>query len=503
MATVIGWYGPLIDLSKAASHIGDYVQLLVFVHKSTPIQYKLLKGGEVIRTDIQVGDDSRPFFSVSIWQKQMGSTIVAGNIILLQNVMVTRFGDVVEARTVQRSSLQCLVHPYESIFSKGAESLIEDCRVGITTKQKLQKVVEWVQRAGPTLHNVELQSYQVLSFTLYVSSLMSSCWSWAIRRKGTEPTRILATQRGAAMTTCWWCNNKTKCSHKRASGEAAAAIDPTNEDQIESPAGKALCNKSETPCCGRRGGLRRRLERMLEVLNRRPSINWKVHEETQSQDCFSLSDLLHLTVSCKATFCASVAEIFLPITWKTLHESEEEHMFIRRRLCIVGDNNLANDLICTGCQLCGATLNSELGSSIKQDNVPLYCQKSVKRLHVVSLIYRPFMLYVWDASNYIPILVTNKAAENLFANITAENVYSCYKRQIHGQVSDTKIASKEVNEQCDPKKMNMYLIWLILLKSLLKQGGKNSPLKFKVRVNPARDRESGRFELVSMSIPCN
>lgn len=55
MAGAIGWYGPLIDLSKAASHIGDYVQLLVFVHRTTPVQYKMAKGGrEVIRTDIQM-----------------------------------------------------------------------------------------------------------------------------------------------------------------------------------------------------------------------------------------------------------------------------------------------------------------------------------------------------------------------------------------------------------------------------------------------------------------
>lgn len=120
MAGAIGWYGPLIDLSKAASHIGDYVQLLVFVHRTTPVQYKMAKGGrEVIRTDIQVGDDTRPFFHVSIWQKQMGSMAVAGDIILLQNVKITRFGDFVEARTIHCSSLQCLVHPCESLGSKG------------------------------------------------------------------------------------------------------------------------------------------------------------------------------------------------------------------------------------------------------------------------------------------------------------------------------------------------------------------------------------------------
>lgn len=34
----IGWYGPLIDLSSAAFHVGDLVQLIVFVHRSTPLQ---------------------------------------------------------------------------------------------------------------------------------------------------------------------------------------------------------------------------------------------------------------------------------------------------------------------------------------------------------------------------------------------------------------------------------------------------------------------------------
>lgn len=48
-------------------------------------QYKLSNGGEVIRTDIQVGDNTRPFFSVSLWQKQMASMAVAGDIILLHS----------------------------------------------------------------------------------------------------------------------------------------------------------------------------------------------------------------------------------------------------------------------------------------------------------------------------------------------------------------------------------------------------------------------------------
>lgn len=38
MTSAIGWYGPLIDLSNAALHVGDFVQLLVLVHRSTPVQ---------------------------------------------------------------------------------------------------------------------------------------------------------------------------------------------------------------------------------------------------------------------------------------------------------------------------------------------------------------------------------------------------------------------------------------------------------------------------------
>ncbi|XP_057486690.1 uncharacterized protein LOC130772819 [Actinidia eriantha] len=427
----IGWYGPLIDLSKAPSHIGDYVQLLVFVHTSTPVQYKVGKGGrEVNKTDIQVGDETRSFFPVSIWQKQMGSMIVAGDIVLLQNVKITRFGDFVEARTFQCSSLQCLVHHHESLLSKGLDDIIGKCQVGIRTKEKLRKVTEWVQQTECTPHNVQLHGNQ----------------------------------------------------H-----------------------------------------------------NRPHSINWKVHEERGSQNCSSLLEVSRLTDSSKATFYASIGEIFLPLTWKHLYESEEERMFISRRLCMMGDNNLVEDLICNGCQLCGSPLNNESGSTFDQSTIPLYCRKSSNYLHIISLIYRPFMLYVWDDSKYIPLLVKNKAAELLFGNIKAESVYSAYRGQKHGQTpnhqalysvtpvpndvhnadhsearptTQLNAAERKIADQssCQEGKRqsevpNLYLIWLILLKLLMQQG-KNSPIKFKVAVDAGRDWESGRFEMVSVSMPC-
>ncbi|KAJ6774271.1 hypothetical protein OIU79_017644 [Salix purpurea] len=180
MTSAIGWYGPLVDLCKTDHHIGDIVQLLVFVHRSTPVQYKLSKGGEVIRTDIQVGDDTLPFFSVSLWKKQMGTMVVAGDVFLLQNVKITKFGHAVEARTVEWSSVVRLVHPYESLLSKGVGELIDESQVGKTTLEKLCKVIKWVQRARSALHTTGSHSFVVMSLlscfvvlvTLHLTSLI-------------------------------------------------------------------------------------------------------------------------------------------------------------------------------------------------------------------------------------------------------------------------------------------------------------------------------------------
>lgn len=98
-------------------------------------------------------------------------------------------------------------------------------------------------------------------------------------------------------------------------------------------------------------------------------------------------------------------------------------------------------------------------------------------------------LYVSDESTYIPIVVKNKAAEFLLGSIKAESVHSSYRKQ-----------SKEAMEdQCVPD-LNFYSLWLILMKTLL-QPGKNSPFKFKVRIDITKNWESGRFEMLSMSLP--
>lgn len=141
-------------------------------------------------------------------------------------------------------------------------------------------------------------------------------------------------------------------------------------------------------------------------------------------------------------------------------------------------------------------------------------------------------LYVWDESDYVPLLVKNKAAELLFGNLSAERVYSCFRGQQNDQnpdpiddhkdnhhnsrgpnqiqavgvsepvVSCALDAKKSLGFKANVNDINFYLIWLILLKSLLQQG-KNSPLKFEIIVNPGLDCENGRFEMVSVWMPCS
>ncbi|XP_054811904.1 uncharacterized protein LOC129313081 isoform X1 [Prosopis cineraria] len=421
MALALGWYGPLIDLSEASSHIGDFVQLLLFVHRSAPFQWRSSKGRSIIRTDIQVGDDTRQYFGVSVWQKSMGSMISVGDVILLQNVKIVKFGDIVEARTVQWSSLLCLIHPYELLISKDIEELVAGCRVGITSKDKLRKVIKWVQQSKPNICNI------------------SSC-----QRTGHLPK------------------------------------------------------------------------------------NWKVLEERMPTDCFSLSEVSQLTSSCNAVVSAFIGEIFLQVNTMDLSDIQKGKIFLSIRVHKTGDN-LVEDLICTGCQLCG----SPMGTEYDQNVIPLSCSKSSSRLHAVCLIYRPFMLYLWDESDYMPVLVKNRAAEILFGNIKAEKVSSSYRQQMldkqpkrgeyKGKDPTVRLENnlngsvKGLSSSCpsnaekglrvegrhrDVVNFNSYHIWLIFLKLLLQQG-KNMPLKFEIAVDSSLDTEHGKFEMISASMPCN
>ncbi|XP_021760526.1 uncharacterized protein LOC110725341 [Chenopodium quinoa] len=421
MGMGMGWYGPLIDLSAASSHVGDFVQLIVFVHHYTPVQYKLGRGremgrgrGELIRTDISVGDETRPQLSITLWNNHLASSVSAGDILFFRNVKVCSYAGMLQATSVEYSSILRLIHPFHSLLSRGVDDLLTTCRLVGTAKDKLRRVIQWVHHTRSTL------SYQQPNFH---------------------------------QTT---------------------------------PAPR----------------------------------NWKVHQEQKPRQCFLLSQVLHLSTSCKAIFHASIGQVFLHSLWP---HADNERLFIRSRLTTKADF-IVEDMICTGCHLCGFPLCSDSATVGKQS--PLYCAKSSNRLHTVGLIYRPFMLYVWDDSEYIPLHVTNKAAEFLFGNIIAEDVYQSYKgqkdhqclknpfkayvnKQNHGRVEAKGIGSSssvravglEMRKHNDAKSPNFYLIWLIVLRLLLLKG-KNSSLKFEVLVNPSLEIEDGRFEMISVSMSC-
>ncbi|XP_059072769.1 uncharacterized protein LOC131078675 isoform X2 [Cryptomeria japonica] len=145
----IGWYGPLIDLAAAPAHIGGYVQLLVFVHQFHPPQrLRASNGRELLKSMLQVGDNKQPYFDVSMWQKHVDSNISAGDIVLLQNVKVTKFRDVTMATTIQHSSLKVLFQAHELLSS--LDEAIERALVGITVKKKLKIVIAWAKDTQST-----------------------------------------------------------------------------------------------------------------------------------------------------------------------------------------------------------------------------------------------------------------------------------------------------------------------------------------------------------------
>ncbi|OEL21811.1 hypothetical protein BAE44_0017169 [Dichanthelium oligosanthes] len=121
-------------------------------------------------------------------------------------------------------------------------------------------------------------------------------------------------------------------------------------------------------------------------------------------------------------------------------------------------------------------------------------------------------IYVFDQSGQVPLLVRNKAAEILFANIIADDVSECYKSHMlletyvksgnlsaSGTIDDA--GNKEITKRRKTEqKPNFHQIWLIMIKCLLNQSS-NSPFCFQILVNPEKNIEDGRFELVSLTIP--
>jgi hypothetical protein len=101
------------------------------------------------------------------------------------------------------------------------------------------------------------------------------------------------------------------------------------------------------------------------------------------------------------------------------------------------------------------------------------------------------------------LLVKNKVAEILFANIIADDIYECYRSHQcmlletseSGNLSTSDMVENDSNEEIVKRrktyqKPNFHLICLIMVKCLL---GKNSPFCLQISVNPEKKLEDGCF----------
>lgn len=166
---------------------------------------------------------------------------------------------------------------------------------------------------------------------------------------------------------------------------------------------------------------------------------------------------------------------------------------------------ITEELICVGCTACGFPMDPRL---------PLYCSKASKYVHDIGQIYRPFLLHVWDQTGLLPLLVKNKAATILFGQLTAEKVYTCFMQKSvnksssflnHGEFrssGSSQLACKDHVSAAngDRNRPDFHRIWLILVKVLLKQ--QESPFLFEVDVDDEKSIENGKFEMISLRMPC-
>uniref|UniRef100_A0A0E0KR98 OB domain-containing protein n=1 Tax=Oryza punctata TaxID=4537 RepID=A0A0E0KR98_ORYPU len=166
MAGFVSWYGPLIDLSAAAGHLGGFVQFLASVRRVLPHQEQNAADGRAFqKTMLEVGDDTRSRFCVSLWPKH-GSSVLAGDVLLLQNIKIVEFRNGLEGRASQISAVQVLLNSKDLVKQSGIDELMINCKVGDNTKSKLRRVVEWawMQHNKCTLsenyHKVRLKNWK-------------------------------------------------------------------------------------------------------------------------------------------------------------------------------------------------------------------------------------------------------------------------------------------------------------------------------------------------------
>ncbi|KAL6845720.1 hypothetical protein ACP4OV_024295 [Aristida adscensionis] len=442
MTAAVSWYGPLIDLSAAASHLGGFVQLVAAARRVLPYQEQNAATGRIFqKTIVEVGDDTRSSFSVSLWSSKHSSTITAGDVLLLQNIKIVEFRNGLEGRASQISAVQVLLNSKD--------------------------VIQPEYKVAARLRLSEFRELLIAEISVFPISVVQCMGCSPFTR-----TFPVGKERDIEISVTVY-------------NFALASISGIGELIFNCKVGDATKSK-----------LRKVAEWILHTKctlgENRPQLqvgmqNWKEGKEKASTAILSTSELLLQSELCNGNL--SVIE----------------------KLSLVEHNDIVRDFVTTGCKLCSLPLH--LKNFRGESTFPVDCPNNPKYLHMLGQIYNPFMIYVQDQSGQIPLLVRNKAAEILFANITAEDVSECYKNHhcmllessesgnlgTPGMLAGT--ANKGITKRKRTKeKPDFHLIWLIMIKCLLKQG-KNSPFCFQISVNPEKNVEDGRFELISFTMP--
>ncbi|KAJ7555959.1 hypothetical protein O6H91_05G062900 [Diphasiastrum complanatum] len=328
------WYGPLVELADAAAHVGDYVQLVVFVLQYNHSQIiKNIRNVPVNKATMLVGDRTRIYFKVVLWQVHASTNICAGDIVFLQNMKVREYRGQIEALTVQHSTVKTLVQRAALLSSDGKlqKTLADPC--GPIVHEKLKSVAYWARQTQMTLLSflVETPLHHDMSTPLDLNKFL-----------------------GFAVTPY---------EHE---GYAREQLDLSSECSLLADA--ASCMESRT-----------------------------------------------------MKFFAHIGEISLPFVHKGV-KSSTKLSFASQTLFGNSAHEFVRALLCIGCTLCDLPLDHDI------NRVYIRCTCTTQPINAksISWIYRPFLVHVWDGSGQISILVKNKVAVKMFADVKAEDVFQSF-----------------------------------------------------------------------------
>eukprot|EP00271_Cylindrocystis_brebissonii_P007254 TRINITY_DN2056_c0_g4_i1.p1 TRINITY_DN2056_c0_g4~~TRINITY_DN2056_c0_g4_i1.p1 ORF type:complete len:154 (-),score=24.38 TRINITY_DN2056_c0_g4_i1:293-754(-) len=97
------WLGPLIDLRTMGDQGRGYAQLVGLVQQAIPAQaFTTAKGKTLVKASVKVGDESRSYFDVTLWKRNVAGSngpkaedgdeeLFVGDLVWIRNVSLSTF----------------------------------------------------------------------------------------------------------------------------------------------------------------------------------------------------------------------------------------------------------------------------------------------------------------------------------------------------------------------------------------------------------------------------